>query len=269
MRTSKLLTLLVCTLLLNGCGKAAYNFTSSAQEATSGDNFVCDPNEAPPSAEHGVIGSLNYLTPAQVQTGLGAKLADYFDHGIHIASPIYMSKLDIPTQVFTRGFITITGEPLKTIDGDILTEWFALKYKMQIKLTDSEATGRYQFALLADDGVTLTTPSRTLISNDTITATSFNYAQTFVTMNRQTKLPIEIQYFQGPRMHISLILMWRPWTGDPSDPAGGVAGNELYFDSTTIPSTPKQAYLDLLARGWKPLNPENFLLPEGQVNPCY
>jgi hypothetical protein len=42
----------------------------------------------------------------------------------------------------------------------------------------------------------------------------------------------------------------------------------MYFDYNNN-STPKQAYRDLLARGWRPLTRDNFLIPRDVgYNPC-
>jgi hypothetical protein len=62
--------------------------------------------------------------------------------------------------------------------------------------------------------------------------------------------------------------MFRPWQ-DNLDPLCGRQGNSLFFNSNYNPPEPTGNYLNLLSRGWMPLEPENYLLPKGQEeNPC-
>jgi hypothetical protein len=62
-------------------------------------------------------------------------------------------------------------------------------------------------------------------------------------------------------------MLWRP-AQEGQDPMCNKQGTHLYFDPDKN-SEPKQAYLDLLARGWQPIPAENFFLPDQvEVNPC-
>jgi hypothetical protein len=46
-------------------------------------------------------------------------------------------------------------------------------------------------------------------------------------------------------------------------------GNDLFWDSNSVPSAPTSKFNDLLARGWKVASAKNFLLPSGAgTNPC-
>jgi hypothetical protein len=48
-----------------------------------------------------------------------------------------------------------------------------------------------------------------------------------------------------------------------------MSGNDLFWNSATLPSTPTQKYNDLVARGWKIPAAANFLLPPDVAsNPC-
>jgi hypothetical protein len=94
-----------------------------------------------------------------------------------------------------------------------------------------------------------------------------------VTLSQGSRLPAQYNYFQGPRYHIASVLMWRPYPTDPNqvtDPLCGQEGNNLFFDPTQTPSAPSQNYADLLSRGWQPLQPANYYLPQavGPNNPC-
>ena len=232
-------------------------FTVSCGRKASFENLeqisACDPSGLLPSdPTSGLVGTLYNLDDNQVDS-LGGHLDDYFQNGYENPSSVFLSHVNLPTQMFTTGFVSPGIGPLRKQDGTVLFEWFALKLKTFIKLAEQDPEGSYQFAILSDDGsrMIIKNQDQALIDNDGITGSRFL-----------------LQYFQGPRMHIAFILMWRLWE-EGVDPAQGQAGNGLYFDPTVTPAAPQQAYLDLLERGWKPLSPENFALPEGITNPCY
>jgi hypothetical protein len=89
-----------------------------------------------------------------------------------------------------------------------------------------------------------------------------------VTLSSTDSLNVEIDYFQGPRYHIAVTLLWREWTDsgfNPNDPWCGRDGSDLYFDSRTTPSTPKAGWTDLMTR-WQVVPSEVFIPEPG--NPC-
>ncbi|HEX4924650.1 MAG TPA: hypothetical protein VFV50_11210, partial [Bdellovibrionales bacterium] len=188
-----------------------------------------------------------------------------------------LSRLFVPTRPFDRGFTTQSGSTLRTENGDTLYEYFALQLESQLKLGAQDThVGNYQLALLADDGATVHIRSapgaaaELLIDNDDVHPTRFKVATQPVYFDRNTRKPVEIRYFQGPRYHISLIMMWRPWPANPAevaDPLDGYTSNDDFFDSTQNPPAPQARYQELLNRGWRPLNADNYLLREG-LNPC-
>ena len=68
-----------------------------------------------------------------------------------------------------------------------------------------------------------------------------------------------------------MIIMFRPWPeniADVDDPECGKQGNSRFFDSTQDPPTPQNAYNNLLSRGWMPLAPSNYQVPEDIINMC-
>ena len=87
------------------------------------------------------------------------------------------------------------------------------------------------------------------------------------------RLPIAVDYYQGPRFHIALMVLWRKLpdanASSLADSACGLSGNDRFFNSNQSPSVPSQTYLDLLSRGWSVVAPQNFLLPlNSPMNPC-
>jgi hypothetical protein len=92
---------------------------------------------------------------------------------------------------------------------------------------------------------------------------------------------MKLDYFQGPRYNIALMLLWReiPSCGangrdtgaDLYDEACDQAGNDTFFIWENNPVTPTNLWLGMLSRGWKVLSPENYVLPSAPgvtTNPC-
>jgi hypothetical protein len=188
-------------------------------------------------------------------------------------SKIYLTKLDVPTRSFSLGFPKLDGSIIQTAEGADLVEYFSLRFRTELKLGDEDEEGEYEFAVLADDGVRMqvgegsnsqvylehpsNTPSKMICSD-----------QKTVTLSRDTVVPVKLDYFQGPRYHIALTLIWRK-AGSPRDPLCGRVGNSLFFDSTKNPSLPQKAHADLIERGWNVVPAHVFRIPRDEyMNPC-
>ncbi len=103
---------------------------------------------------------------------------------------IYSAILNIPPQDFQNGFPGITNR----------YEWFAIDYKGKIYIPNSRL---YTFALLSDDGAKLIIDGRTVIDNDGIHPPKEKVGS----INLKKGLhEIEVQYFQGPRYQVALVL---------------------------------------------------------------
>jgi hypothetical protein len=238
---------------------------------------VCDPfGSGNPAAgsNYGLIANLWYVPP-------GARtydnVADYQANGTRLDATLYFNQLNVPTRAFDRGFQTQNGTILTTPAGDTLYEYFSLRFESEIRLTDHDQPGRYQFAVLADDGAVLYVNDdgmgyRALVDNDGTHPTRLGCATEGIDMDYETFLPIALDYYQGPRYHIALMVLWRKLPdGNQSynDVACGLEGNERFFDSNFSPSVPKQTWLDMLQRGWRVVAPQNYMLPlTAPENPC-
>ena len=242
------------------------------------NKMVCDPfgNPPDPRSNVGLKGSLYYILPNQLgSTNLNnLKVNDYFNLGYKSNQTVFLSQLNVPTRIFDQGFATESGAPVKDDNGDILVEWFAMKFKTVLRLGPTEEEGMYQVAALSDDGtiVQMQQPNgtwKTIIDNDGLHPTRFGCGVEPVQFTRETEYMSDISYYQGPRMHISFVMMKRKMPANGAqDPLCGTLGNDTFFDSNNG-STPKQAYKDLLARGWQPMSRDNFALPvEAMWNPC-
>lgn len=238
-------------------------------------NYVC--NALGENSGSGIKGRLHYLPPEEVAKGYSG-LDDFFRRGVSPDVDFYLGRLFTPTRPFGEGFrITNTGELIKNAQGEDLIEYFAFKFKTQIKLPAGAPDRKVQFALLSDDGSRLiyrkvnadgSTTRVMNINNDGITPTRLGCGTAPITLNSSTPLEVEIDYYQGPRHHIAITLLMREWTDvnfTAKDNWCGKAGNDLYFDSTTTPSTPKAAWNDLMTR-WQVVPSEMFIPEPG--NPC-
>ena len=244
---------------------------------TSPERTVCDPFSVGSTAQdRGLVGHLLYLEDDQPRY---TRIQDYLDHGQPIQSTLYFDQLYVPTRAFDLGFYTQQGELVTNNDDEAIYEYFALRLESQLTLAQNEAPGWYQMAVLSDDGAVLSAKKsdgslETLIDNDGFTPTRMGCAMKSVYMDSDTKLPIVLSYFQGPRYHIALSVLWRPLPDgqDPNDPVMdiecGRRGNGRYFDSTKVPSEPTETYYSMLERGWKPLSNENYYFPVQASNPC-
>ncbi len=103
---------------------------------------------------------------------------------------IYNAILDIKPQRFDKGFPGITDR----------FEWFAIDYKGKIFISKP---GTYTFSLLSDDGSRLLIDNKVVIDNDGIHPPIEKTGQIFLGKGLHS---IEVQYFQGPRYYVALVL---------------------------------------------------------------
>lgn len=248
------------------------------------DNTVCDPfggatNPSPTEVGHGLVAQLKYLSDDMPRY---TSLSDYKNFANSVDAYFYFFQLNVPTRLFTQGFQNQNGASLRKPTGELLYEYFYLHFDSQLFMPQGEGSKKYQFALLSDDGSKLSVDTgngfQTLINNDNQHPSRFQCAMSPVTLSENASVPIQVDYYQGPRQHIALMLMFREWTDDtgngspfnPADPLCGVEGNDTFFNYNTVPSTPKQNFNNLLARGWKVVPSEYFYLPGNPPppNPC-
>lgn len=268
---NKKLLVLIATLFVSGCTPAQFNSIRSSLEDRP---LICDPfdNGTSSNPQYGIEGSIYYLKSNQPRY---TNVSDYLQFGTLVNAELFLSKLYVPTRAWTSGFVN-EGTRIENNSGELLIEYFALHLESKIVLTDNDEEGDYQFGLLSDDGTVWemqlsgSSTFTKIVDNDGVHPTRFANATQKVNMTRNSKIPMNLNYYQGPRQHIALIPMWRKFPTDPSkvqDPLHGVEGNETYFDSTYVPSLSQQGYQDLLSRGWRPLESGNYLLKSG-TNKC-
>lgn len=237
------------------------------------DEYACSPLQNDDSilaSHYGVHGELYYLTKDQPRY---RNVLDYILNGLFVDLDLFFNQINIHTRPFDRGFVTAGGNTIVTAEGDTLYEYFALRLRGRL-VSGGMPEGLYQVALLSDDGSILDmdfgSGMQEVVNNDGQHPTRMGCGMAPVHLSQQP-IPFELNYNQGPRYHIALMVMVRPWpeNGDPNDPQCGKYGNSMYFNSQEDPPRAAPAYDGLLERGWRPLEPQNYLLPLDKIqNPC-
>lgn len=253
------------------------------------NKLVCDPFDPDPipSAKHGIKSSLWFRGFNQP---IYQSVMSYIDNYKHSDQSLFFNSVNVPTRMFYDGFPLESGDVVRDDLGTQLIEYFAMKFESQIVLGPSDSEGLYELAMLSDDGTILkikdpdnviTAPDangwETHINNDGDTPTRMKCSSRLINMTKDKKIQMELLYYQGPRYHISNMLIWRKAAQAGGDAYCNRSGNQFFFDPNHNSAPLK--WLDLAARGWKTLSSENYLLPEssnvtpgdGQVNynPCY
>lgn len=278
-----LLLLFSVSLAISGCLNSSSN-TAVATNPEEGplSNFdvnlyslnkiVCDPfhGDLQPGPNDGLIAQIYYRGANQPQW---TDTQSYITQGTLSGQTLFFSTLEVPTRMFDLGFPTQTGSNIKNDSNESLIEYFGIQFSSILKLSSLDEEGTYELALLSDDGATFKVRQpdgtyKTLVSNDNNHPTRFGCGDR-IEMTRDTELFVQMDYYQGPRYHISMIPMWRKVTATtPKDSRCGQSGNTLFFDPNNN-SAPQPAYNDLLSRGWKPIAADNWNLPAFAIlNPC-
>lgn len=236
------------------------------------NQLACDPlnDGAQPGPNDGMIATLHYRRQNQQRF---YDVMSYIDQGQQSSQTLFFSHLNVPTRTFNLGFPTEAGSLIQNDAQEDLIEYFALKINSILKLAPDDEEGEYELALLSDDGALFKIRDeegtyQVVVENDGDHPTRMGCGQT-ISMARDTELVVEIDYYQGPRYHISLIPMWRKVdTSTPAEVRCGQKGNSLFFDFNNN-SAPQAAYTELLSRGWKPIEADNWHLPAfANFNPC-
>ncbi len=190
---------------------------------------------------------------------------------------IFTSKLDWPNQKFDRGFTPVNGGAPIVIPGTstVLTENFSMHFRTRLILANKPA-GNYYLAAIADDGVVVkakingqwkiinmsnTVHAETMICPD---------KNSYINLQASSDIPLQVTYFQGPRMHIALQLVWKKLssTSNLTNPVDALCGQGSFYNSDTVPSTPLANWNTLKSRGWEVVPAANFKLPQDIIDRC-
>jgi hypothetical protein len=290
MKVQTTLLLAATSMVLSACVVKSSTPTESVSQTTYGeaikyskvdvnanplDKTVCDPfgGNNSNSLEQGIKASLHYRIDSMPRM---YKSEDYVTFAKKSDQKLFFADLNVPTRMFTEGFATQTNDVLKDDSNNKLIEYFGVKFETILKLSDTDEEGDYELALLSDDGTTLkvvggtvAAPTyKTIIANDGDHPTQMGCASELIHMSKDSAVPLQLTYYQGPRYHIANVLMWRKAAAAGKDALCGKQGNE-YFFNPNAGSAELKPYKDLLARGWKVVAKENFFIPKSEAyNPC-
>jgi hypothetical protein len=239
---------------------------------------VCDPmgGDNDPRSNAGLKADLYWLTSSQSAAN---STVDLISRGTKSSQNLFFTQLNAPTRLFDKGFNNDLGQPLKDDTGKTLIENFALRFSSVLRLAPSQAEGLYEFAVLSDDGTVMRLRDDNgvyspVVSSDGNHPTTMGCSTQLIDMKSDTEKLMQLDYYQGPRYHISLVVMMRKVTDAAAnghfaaDPLCGMSSNNAWFDPDHG-SVPQKSYNDLLARGWQVLTADNYAIPNSvSFNPC-
>lgn len=148
---------------------------------------------APATTSAGDFGSLE-ATPFALEGRVyavpvgTARLPDFAS--LSPVGTIFTRRLDVTPRSFLQGFPGVTER----------FEWFAIDYKGSFGIRQA---GNYRFRLLSDDGARLLIDGRTVVDNDGLHGARAKEASVALSPGLHE---IQVQYFQGPRAHVALVL---------------------------------------------------------------
>jgi len=238
-------------------------------------NTVCDPltNTPAPTPLNGLLGKLIMKTPEMAANV--SSVMDYYYNGQKLSQDLFFADVNVPTQLFTKGFSTVDGQLLVDGNGVKLTENFAIEYTSILKLSDTDKEGHYEIPVLSDDGARLFVKENgvwtELANNDGVHPTRMGCPYRTVEMKRNKELPIKLLYYQGPKYHISNVLMWKyyktaqVWKDPSKHSLCGYQGNDLFFSAD---GKKTKAMKTLEADGYSIISKSSYKMPEQTQNPC-
>lgn len=273
-----LISLTILSMFLLNCSKVNFSKNADGNGALPPpDTYVCDPGSGAGQTpnQHGLKGELYSLPTHQCQQDPSScdQLSEYIRNENRINTSngepvaLYLKDINYPTQRFDRGFISGSGATLyKPNSNELLMEWFGFRVKSTI--VNNTGVAR-KFVALVDDGVSVKINGQEIIRREGIFATTLSCQINNFVLASGSSAEIEVTYYQAPRNEIAVMLLWRDTNRNEAVECGRIQGPDKYFfDPATVPSTPGQGYNYLLATGWTPVPAQNFVLQNGEVNPC-
>jgi hypothetical protein len=116
-------------------------------------------------------------------------------------TPVYnfvVDQLDVGDQDWQGGFPKINDNSIRTK----YLEWYGVRCKGKLKITKADT---YGFYLSADDGAILTINNSSLVNNDGLHPVQTKSGSLYLAKGNH---PMQVDYFQGPRVRIALLLEW-------------------------------------------------------------
>lgn len=245
----------------------------------------CDPDDPLniiTQRSQGIIGTIHPVTGGKINGVSLTSARQYVNQSAALNADglqthALVKNFFIPTRAFSAGFLNGDGDALK-INDQVLIEYFGIHFTGKLRIPENQPEGDYIFSLLSDDGAKLYIDGNLIVNNDLVTPTrmgcwdgysSGNIAR--IRLEPGVDHDLELMYFQGPRYHIALSLLWKKVSADATqeelrDPSCGSSGNDLFFKKDAQGNEIGR-YRDLQGRGWEPV-PESMLSFTENVNRC-
>jgi hypothetical protein len=112
---------------------------------------------------------------------------------------VLLGNLDIAERRFSKGFPQVED----------LYEWFGIRFSGRLQVPSN---CQCEFKLVSDDGAIVQIDGQPIIDNDGIHPTQAATGQMNLEAGEHT---IQVDYYQGPRYHIALQLLWRTTPMEP------------------------------------------------------
>lgn len=233
-----------------------------------GGQIVCDPFSVSAGTVPGLKGALVYYEGADASSKIKS-VGDMFKVGKSVDNTVlYFTRVHVPTRSFADGFDTTGGSKLLTDSGQVLTEWFGLRFESDLQLMDTEEDGYYQMATISDDGSVLElnpgSGYTAAVNNDGITSTRLRCGAV-VALKKGQRLPMRLWYVQGPRTEIAVSVLWRKVASNSVTQPSYCGSTSLNFFNG---GTGALAHAQMKADGWKVLSPGNYRLNGDVSNVC-
>lgn len=210
-------TLFIVLISYQNCGQVQNSMQFASSIPISNEALVCGGFDDQNSGDSfGIRGSI-YVSDKTNNPGSAVK---YFTQAAPLTTAtgeqivVFLNNINVPTRSFTEGFVNQNGDALKDSKDQVLIEYFGLKLDFVLKLPDDYESGLYHIAVESDDGSVLKfldsdNQYKDFINNDGTHATQTKCAAKAIHFDHTTKIPAELYYFQGPREHIALRLVWK------------------------------------------------------------
>lgn len=284
MKPSQIKTLAVCgsvvlgLTLFQNCGQVTFTPSSDplAQSSSEADpNPANNPPQAPPPAnvvcdpfnqsniidpKFGIEGKL-YSAGARLPANMCDNTSlctsrDYVKLGTKVDAVLFLSQVFVPTRNFSDGFSADGVNKLQDANNQDLVEWFALDLNSQLVLDTNDDEGDYQFAIISDDGHTLDIDNAEILKDEGEHSPRLKCSADKVNFKKTDKRKFRLTYFQGPRTQISLVWLWRKVDNNTNLQDCGSSDGYI-TNQNNLPQSLSQ-------KGWKVLQPGNFLLAAGK-----
>lgn len=279
-------------ILFNGCSDVSFSNFTKIQKP-----LICDPlNPTGPATDctnvkNGLIGEIWYFldkdpadtiaefvydtldNPIEFPEAIN-KVDQFYATGFLVDADILLSSLNKPSIRFSEGFREGGGNLINDANGNPLFEAFAFRLKSFLKLPADLEPGLYELGVIADDGAILKLDTNgdllpeTIVDNDGTHSTRLGCAQGPVILEHDRLVSMEVNYYQGPRNHIALVMVMRKISDAAevgTDPLCGFASTTQWFGDTSVPGYQpdyvNSKFGELAARGWFIPTTDMFVLP--------